>query len=204
MALADLTFKLYNDSGLTSLFTGTLNITHETDLSDNPQDFQLWFGSTETGRQLEATSNPGVDQITLTTTDGIADWQATTAYLVGDVIEPTTPNTFAYVCTTAGTSAGSEPTFPTVGIGSTVVDGTVVWSLRGKRHETTEIKLALTAAGLPGATAGAALDIGATLSSLSGNAIEVNIRVTNAVATVSNTTGVPDLTLNINEVEETE
>ena len=64
MALSDLTFKLYTDSGLTSLYTGTTTTTHETDLSDGAQDFQLWFGSTNSARTLEATSNPGVDNIT--------------------------------------------------------------------------------------------------------------------------------------------
>lgn len=204
MALADLSFKFYNDANLTSVFTGVLNITHQTDLSDNPQDFVLYFGSTESSRQLEATSNPGVDQITITPTDGIADWQATTAYSLGDTVEPTTPNTFAYVCTTAGTSGSTEPTWPTSGIGSTVTDGTAVWTLRGKRHEITEIKLASTSGGLPGATPGAALNLGTTLNSGVGNAVQVHIRVTNAVTTVSDTTGSPDIVLNINEVQETE
>ena len=203
MALADLTFKLYNDAGGVEEFSGTLPMTHETDLSDNDQDFVLYFMSLIADRQLEQTDNPGVNQITLTPTDTIDDWAATTAYVLGDTIEPTTPNTFAYVCTTAGTSGGSEPTFPVSGIGSTVVDGTAVWSLRGKRHEITEVKLALTSAGLDTATAGAALDIGTTLSSGTGNLVEVHIRITNAVTTVSNTSGSPDFSAYINSVDET-
>lgn len=197
-------FKLYNDSGLTSVFTGTLSATHNTDLSDNPQDFQLWFGSTETSRTLEAVSNPGVDNVTLTPTDNVAEWVANTAYSLGDTVQPTGGgNTYVYVCTTAGTSdASTEPTWPTSGIGSTVVDNTVVWTLRGKIHEPTEIKLALTAAGLAGATAGAALNLGTTIDSGVANAVEVNIRITNAVTTVSDTTGYPDLTLDLNSCQE--
>lgn len=204
MALTDLTFKLYTDSGLTTLYSGTTNLTHQTDLSDNPQDFQLWLGSNTAGRDLEATSNPGVDQITLTPTNAVAAWAATTAYIVGDVVEPTTPNTYRYTCTTAGTSDGSEPTWPTGAIGDTVVDGTVVWTLTSSKHETTELKLALSAGGLPGATAGAALNLGTTINSGVGNAVEINVRVINAVTTVSDTTGYPDITLDINEVEEKE
>lgn len=198
------TFGFYTDSGLTTLFSGTFSFTHQTDLSDNPQDTVLYLGSNTASRELESTSNPGVDQITITPTDAVDDWAATTAYIVGDVVEPTTPNTYRYTCTTAGTSAGSEPTWPTGAIGDTVVDGTVVWTLTSKRHETTEIKLATTSGGLAGATAGAALSIGTTISSGVGNAQEIHIRVTNAVTTVSDTTGYPDITLNINEVQETE
>jgi hypothetical protein len=204
MALDDLTFKLYNDSALTDAFTGTLPVTHFTDLSDNPQDFTLYFGSTEAARQLEATSNPGVDQISLTPTNGLPAWAATTAYSVGDAVEPTTPNGYRYVCTTAGTSGGSEPTWPTTGIGSTIVDGTVVWTFVGARHELTEIKLALTEVGLGSAVAGAALDLGTTLTSGVGNAVEFWIRVTNAVTTVGDNSGQPGILININEVEETE
>jgi hypothetical protein len=46
-----------------------------------------------------------------------------TAYALGDFIKPATPNTFFYVVTVAGTSAGSPPTFPTT-IGGSVADGT--------------------------------------------------------------------------------
>lgn len=203
MALSDLTFKLYTDSGLTSLFSGLNQLTHETDLSDNPQDFQLWFGSNTASRTLEATSNPGVDQISITPTDTLDMWVATTAYTTADSIQPTTPNTYRYKCTTAGTSAGSEPTWPTGGLGSTVVDGTCVWTLVSVKHETTEIKMALTAAGLAGATAGAGLDIGATLTSGVGNAVEVNYRVTNAVTTVGDNAGDAAIGLDINAVQET-
>lgn len=204
MALSDLSFKLYTDSGLTVSFSNLYQLVHYTDLSDNPQDFQLWFGSAAaTGtRSLEATSNPGVDNIVLTPTDNLADWAATTAYSLGDRVEPTTPNTYVYECTTAGTSSGSEPTWPTTPVGSTVADGTVVWTLISKRHQTTEIKLSLTSGGLAGATGGAGLVLGTTLLSGAANAVEVNIRVTNAVTDPNDNTGYPELVLALNEVQE--
>lgn len=206
MALSDLTFKLFTDSSLTTPYSGLEQLTHETDLSDNPQDIQLWFGSDEAAgtRQLQATSNPGTDQITLTPTDKLDDWVMSTAYSLGDYVEPTTPNGFVYECTTAGTSGGSEPTWPTTGIGTTVSDGTAVWTFKGARHETTEIKLATTSGGLAGATAGAALNLGTTITSGSANAVEVNMRITNAVTNVRNNTGQPEIGVDINEVVETE
>ena len=204
MALSDLSFKLYTDSNLTSAFSGLYQLVHETDLSDNPQDFVLYLGSTIASRTLEANSNPGVDNITLTPTDTLDDWQASTAYSLGDVVEPTTPNTYKYRVTVAGTSDVSEPTWPTGAIGDTVVDGGVTWELVGKRHEITEIKLAITSGGLAGATAGAALSLGTSISSGVVNAQEVHIRITNAVTTVNNNTGYPEIGIFINQVVETE
>jgi len=52
-----------------------------------------------------------------------------TAYSVGNFVVPTTFNSYIYECTTAGTSSGSEPTWPTT-IGNTINDGTAVWTCR--------------------------------------------------------------------------
>ena len=57
-------------------------------------------------------------------------WAASTAYSVGDVVRPTTGNTYLYRVAVAGTSAGSEPTWPTV-IGQNVTDNTVTWDCVG-------------------------------------------------------------------------
>lgn len=57
--------------------------------------------------------------------DEASAWVTLTAYALGDVVIPTTPNSHWYMATTAGTTAGPEPTWPTNG--STVVDGTVTW-----------------------------------------------------------------------------
>lgn len=59
-----------------------------------------------------------------------AIWVANTAYAEDDLVRPTGLSTFTgyvYKCTTAGTSGGSEPTWPTTSEG-TVVDGTVTWT----------------------------------------------------------------------------
>lgn len=56
-------------------------------------------------------------------------WVLTTAYGLGEAARPSTRNGYVYECTTAGTSAGTEPTWPTTP-GNTVVDGTVTWTCR--------------------------------------------------------------------------
>ena len=62
-------------------------------------------------------------------------WVAATAYALLDYVQPTTPNNnFTYRCTTAGTSGGSEPTFPTTA-GGTVNDNTVVWTAVAPDYE---------------------------------------------------------------------
>lgn len=201
--VADLSYKLYTDAALTTLFSGLHQLTHQSDLSDNPQDFQLWFGSTIAGRQLQESTGPGTNNITLTPIETLPAWAASTVYALGDTREPTVDNALRYEVTVAGTSAASEPTWPTTGIGSTVVDGTVTWALVAATHEPAEIKLAATAGGLPGATGGAALSLGTTLTSGVANAVEVNIRYTNAVTDVSSNIGKPELSININSVVET-
>lgn len=61
----------------------------------------------------------------------VADHAVSTAYVLGDLVVPATPDGFYYVATTAGTSDGTAPTFPGVE-GETVTDGTVVWTCAGK------------------------------------------------------------------------
>jgi len=55
----------------------------------------------------------------------------TTVYALNAYILPASANGFYYKATTAGTSSGSVPTYPVV-IGTTVTDGTVVWTCAGK------------------------------------------------------------------------
>lgn len=56
-------------------------------------------------------------------------WVATTPYLVGNAILD--PNGNVEVCTTAGTSGATVPTFATV-VGTTTTDGTVTWTMKGR------------------------------------------------------------------------
>lgn len=55
---------------------------------------------------------------------------ASTAYVAGNVVQPTIPNGYVYQCTTGGTTgAGADPTWPTTP-GGTVADGGVTWTCR--------------------------------------------------------------------------
>jgi len=54
------------------------------------------------------------------------EWQASTTYNVGDVVRPTTRNGFVYVCTVAGTTGSSEPSWPT-NAGDTITDNEITW-----------------------------------------------------------------------------
>ena len=202
MALGTTTFDFYTDAGLTTPFSGLYQLIHFSDLSDNPQDFVLYLGSSNSGTQLEAQSSPGVDPITLTPTDTLPLWQASTAYSVGDKVQPTTPNGRRYICVTAGTSDASEPTFPTAAIGDQVVDGTCVWRYESAKHEITELKLALTSGGLTSAVAGDPLALPPTILSGVGNAQEVHLRIENTVTTVGTNAGTPSISVSINAIQE--
>lgn len=209
MALSDLSFKLWDDASCTVPYSGLTQVKNKTDLSDNPQDFVKYLASDITSPTpatiLYAASNPGIDNITLTPTDSVPKWAVATAYTLGKMVEPTSANTYIYRCTTAGTShATVEPTWPTGGIGSIISDGTVVWTLVGKKHPTTEIKLALSSGALGAATGGAALNVATSIGSGVANKIAIYFRVTNTVVTTQDDTGYANISININDVDEVE
>lgn len=62
-------------------------------------------------------------------------WQATTAYDIGQTILPTVSNGFFFRAIARGTSGGSEPTWP-LNVGGTVTDGDVVWRCEGTNVQT--------------------------------------------------------------------
>lgn len=57
---------------------------------------------------------------------GYSQWAASTAQSVGDIRVPTADNGRRYICTVAGTTGTTEPTWPVLS-GNTVVDGGVTW-----------------------------------------------------------------------------
>lgn len=57
-------------------------------------------------------------------------WVATTVYALNVIREPITDNGLVYKATAAGTSSGTQPTWPLT-TGATVVDGTVTWTCMG-------------------------------------------------------------------------
>lgn len=65
-----------------------------------------------------------------------AAWASSTAYSVGAIVRASTLQASGLVfrCSTAGTSSSTQPTWPT-DIGSTVTDGTVVWTAISSVYE---------------------------------------------------------------------
>lgn len=61
-------------------------------------------------------------------------WEASTAYSVGDVIQPNTPNGFRYVCVIAGTSDTTEPDFGTWRESQTSDGDDLVWEEAGAEY----------------------------------------------------------------------
>ena len=66
----------------------------------------------------------------------VAAWAASTAFSVGDIRRATTEQASGlwFRCTTAGTSASNEPSWPT-DIGSTITDNTCVWTAISSVYE---------------------------------------------------------------------
>lgn len=197
MALEDLSFKCWQLSDLT-IPLSVLYLEHENDLSDNPKDSTFYFGSTAAATQLQASSNPGVDDIVLTPVSILPVWTAEVALTAGYTAKPTASNNRRYEITTDGTTDTTEPTWPTA-IGSSVVDGTAVWTCVSETHEPTEIKLALTSGGLDTATAGAGLVLGNTILSGTANKLTIYARAINTVTTIESNA---DIGLSINGVVE--
>lgn len=67
-------------------------------------------------------------------------WVASTAYTVGQQIVPTLLNGFVYQCVVAGTTAATEPTWPTT-LGTTVLDGTARWRCELAEDLTTNVRV---------------------------------------------------------------
>lgn len=71
----------------------------------------------------------GAYSTTLTEVYFIPSWAASHAYLVGDLVIPTSANGKQFRCSTAGTSGGAQPAaFGTASLGNTVPDNTAAWT----------------------------------------------------------------------------
>lgn len=152
----------FSDVGLSSQITSK-PFTQKNDGTSDPLDAVVYFGLPNASKKVQADSDPGVDQITISISTAISSWVASTAYVVNDIMQPPTPNGYKYKCTVAGTSGASEPTYTTT-IGSTFTDGTATWLCYDEIHQSSEIKIATSLAGLDSATGGASLDIGTTVN----------------------------------------
>lgn len=102
--------------------------------------FQADDGTYFTPATVAQVSAPNVTagriQIYNSTAAALSAWQATTAYAEGDRVLATTGKGTSlgdgvfFVCTTAGTSGGTEPTWDEAADGNTTADGTVTWTVR--------------------------------------------------------------------------
>jgi len=162
---------------------------------------RYWVGGTgnwDTSSTKWATADGGASTQTFATGDTVfitsknaPNWAALTALSLGAIRSPTTGNGYYYEVTTAGTTGATEPTWPTPA-GTTVTDGTVVWTCRlaTVTLSTSVSATALTITGFAGTLAFGANTIsvsgtgtvftGGTTYSVSGTPL---ILVTNATAT---------------------
>lgn len=61
--------KFYLDAALTTEVVAPVNVQQADDGSTGPVDFTLYLGSVAASKKFQATSNPGVDQITININD---------------------------------------------------------------------------------------------------------------------------------------
>lgn len=74
-------------------------------------------------------------------------WRDSTTYTVEIKVTPTVRNGHFYKCTTTGASSSTEPAAWPVSSGSTVNDGTVVWTENGSLPALSVLKASIGAAG---------------------------------------------------------
>jgi hypothetical protein len=93
---------------------------------------------TELRMLVQPASTPELDDVELNSILDSAQrasfWILSTAFTFGAVVLPATKNGHRYKCTTAGTTAATEPTWPT-NSGATITDGTVVWQEAGPDYD---------------------------------------------------------------------
>lgn len=186
-------FALYTDENMTQKVGNILSVLF--DANGQNKDYTFYFGNPTAGTKLVAQDGGNVR---IAVTDALTDWVAQTAYALDAVCEPVGGNGWLYQCITAGTSGASAPRWLTVA-GSSTTDGTVVWRCVGNRHQTSAIKLALSAGDLANGTS--SVDLGAEVRA--GAAVAIHVRINNAVAQLYTLPFVPQLALSLNECAET-
>lgn len=120
------------------------NKTTVTQAASGVTDEIIWSNDLEIDRYFQlgqSSSEPvgilGGTSITIgSARSDIAAWASTTAYTVGEQVEKVSDDGTVWTAIVAGTSGGTEPTWPTSGIGDTVVDGTVTWKRTASAQET--------------------------------------------------------------------
>ena len=92
----------------------------------------LWDGWRYRIRNSQVAADPYYNTVTsratLMTGKSETDWANGIAKTVGTIVKPTSANRngFCYICTVAGTTHSTEPTWPTI-LGTTVTDNSVTW-----------------------------------------------------------------------------
>jgi hypothetical protein len=104
----------------------TPNRTTHTRVSDLTNELSTGSGYTAGGVALSSPTTTVV-----AANSWASQWAASTAYKAGQLVRPTVANTYVYRATNAGSSGGSQPTWPTT-IGQTVTDSGVTWVCAGK------------------------------------------------------------------------
>lgn len=105
----------------------TLLLPSRLDASIPSPDYHVALRGGQTGYGSFIDQSSNANDATINTALFPPAWTASTALALGVYKSPTTLNGNLYRVTTAGTTGGTQPTWPTT-IGGTVVDGTVTWT----------------------------------------------------------------------------
>lgn len=189
----------YQDAGLTTPLSSK-SINHLVDGSGDPQTFTFYLGSTVSANKFQNNANPGVAALSAAIVNATPAWSASTSKSPADKVRTTAKNGYRYLNTNTGSgiTGAAEPIWPTT-VGATVADNTITWQNDGKIHESNEIRLALSEAGLVSATPGAALALPVTILGGVANAIPVWMRIDDATAVIASATELSLLVANVLE-----
>lgn len=179
--------KFHTDSSLLVPVTASA-VNHLIDGSTDPVDLIFYLGSDDATKKFENSTDPGINDLSISIRNATELWEASTAKVVNDTVRTTAKNGYKYKVqsiTGPGLTSASEPAWPTA-VGDIIVDNEVTWVNDDKLHESTEIKLALTLIGLDSAVAGDPLTLPSTINGGSSNAVVVYVRIDDATAIISN------------------